>query len=102
MRDCDCEPHTIDSQQGQAVGYAVRFDDRTSDRTVVKYVTDGVLLREAMADPLLRHYAVIILGASIRPINQSKPDDPRPRPSFAFLNLAPNHPHPHTRRGPRA
>ena len=48
--------------QGQAVGYAVRFDDKTSDRTVIKYVTDGVLLREAMVDPLLTRYAVIVLG----------------------------------------
>jgi HrpA-like RNA helicase len=47
------------------VGYAVRFDDRTGPKTVVKYVTDGVLLREAMADPLLRSYAVIILGGWI-------------------------------------
>jgi len=46
---------------GQAVGYAVRFDDKTSARTVIKYMTDGVLLREAMADPLLTHYAVVVL-----------------------------------------
>ncbi len=47
------------------MGYAVRFDDRTTPRTVVKYVTDGVLLREAMADPLLRAYAVIVLGMHV-------------------------------------
>lgn len=46
---------------GQAVGYAVRFDDKTSGRTVIKYMTDGVLLREAMADPLLTRYAVVVL-----------------------------------------
>lgn len=46
---------------GQAVGYAVRFDDKTGPRTVIKYMTDGVLLREAMTDPLLTRYAVIIL-----------------------------------------
>lgn len=49
------------SPLGQAVGYAVRFDDRTSERTVIKYMTDGVLLREAMADPLLSRYAVVVL-----------------------------------------
>lgn len=46
---------------GQAVGYAVRFDDKTSARTVIKYMTDGVLLREAMADPLLTRYGVVVL-----------------------------------------
>jgi ATP-dependent RNA helicase DDX35 len=44
------------------VGYAVRFDDRTSPRTRIKYVTDGVLLREATAqDPLLSSYSVIVV-----------------------------------------
>jgi len=46
---------------GQAVGYAVRFDDKTSGRTTIKYMTDGVLLREAMTDPLLTRYAVVVL-----------------------------------------
>lgn len=48
--------------QGQAVGYAVRFDDRSCDRTAIRYVTDGVLLREAMVDPSLSRYSVIVLG----------------------------------------
>lgn len=43
------------------MGYSVRFDDCTSHRTVIKYLTDGMLLREAMLDPLLSQYNVIIL-----------------------------------------
>uniref|UniRef100_H3CFX3 RNA helicase n=1 Tax=Tetraodon nigroviridis TaxID=99883 RepID=H3CFX3_TETNG len=46
---------------GQEVGYQVRFDDYTSQDTVVKYMTDGCLLREILADPHLSHYSVIIL-----------------------------------------
>jgi len=34
----------------------VRFEDQTSERTRVKYMTDGMLLREALLDPLLRRY----------------------------------------------
>ncbi|XP_011606518.1 probable ATP-dependent RNA helicase DHX40 isoform X1 [Takifugu rubripes] len=46
---------------GKQVGYQVRFDDYTSQDTVVKYMTDGCLLREILADPHLSHYNVIIL-----------------------------------------
>ena len=47
---------------GGEVGYAVRFDDRCDpQRTAVRYATDGVLLREAMGDPDLKRYGVIIL-----------------------------------------
>lgn len=41
--------------------YSVRFEDVTSPRTKVKYLTDGMLLREAILDPLLSKYSVIIL-----------------------------------------
>lgn len=51
----------LDVELGQEVGYNIRFEDVTSDRTVVKYLTDGMLLREAMTDPLLSNYSVIIL-----------------------------------------
>jgi HrpA-like RNA helicase len=40
------------------VGYAVRFEDLTSEATRIKYMTDGMLLREALLDPLLRRYKV--------------------------------------------
>eukprot|EP00122_Pirum_gemmata_P003332 Pgem_evm1s3011 len=38
---------------GKEVGYTVRFQDCTSNKTKIKYLTDGMLLREAIADPLL-------------------------------------------------
>ncbi|KAG8002175.1 putative ATP-dependent RNA helicase DHX40 [Nibea albiflora] len=46
---------------GREVGYQVRFDDCTSQDTAVKYMTDGCLLREVLADPVLSQYSVVIL-----------------------------------------
>ncbi|KAI2507007.1 hypothetical protein MHU86_7392 [Fragilaria crotonensis] len=47
---------------GDEVGYSVRFDDCTSPLTRVKYVTDGMLLREAtFSDPLLSNYSVVMI-----------------------------------------
>ena len=43
----------MDVEFGQEVGYTIRFDDKTSERTKLKYMTDGMLQREAMSDPLL-------------------------------------------------
>jgi len=40
------------------VGYSIRFDDCTGPNTRVKYMTDGILLREALSDPLLSRYKV--------------------------------------------
>ncbi len=51
----------MDAPWGGAVGYSVRFEDRTSAATVLKYMTDGMLLREAMGDPLLSRYAAIVV-----------------------------------------
>eukprot|EP01121_Diplochlamys_sp_Union-15-3_P006129 TRINITY_DN16640_c0_g1_i1.p1 TRINITY_DN16640_c0_g1~~TRINITY_DN16640_c0_g1_i1.p1 ORF type:complete len:603 (-),score=113.94 TRINITY_DN16640_c0_g1_i1:51-1859(-) len=51
----------LDVQLGEEVGYTIRFEDVTSPRTKLKYLTDGMLLREAMADPLLEAYGCIIL-----------------------------------------
>eukprot|EP00771_Trimastix_marina_P000107 gnl/Trimastix_PCT/1112.p1 GENE.gnl/Trimastix_PCT/1112~~gnl/Trimastix_PCT/1112.p1 ORF type:complete len:737 (-),score=283.41 gnl/Trimastix_PCT/1112:659-2833(-) len=51
----------MDLQLGEHVGYSIRFEDMTSPRTVLKYLTDGMLLREAMSDPLLTRYSVILL-----------------------------------------
>ncbi|KAF5939492.1 hypothetical protein HYC85_023751 [Camellia sinensis] len=48
-------------QLGQRVGYAIRFDDTTSNSTRIKYMTDGLLLREALLDPYLSRYSVIIV-----------------------------------------
>lgn len=49
------------SELGQEVGYSVRFDDCSTPQTSLRYMTDGMLLREAIADPLLQRYSVIIL-----------------------------------------
>jgi HrpA-like RNA helicase len=38
---------------GAEVGYTIRFEDRTSSKTVLKYMTDGMLVREYLADPTL-------------------------------------------------
>jgi ATP-dependent RNA helicase DDX35 len=46
---------------GQRVGYSIRFEDVTSANTQVKFVTDGLLLREMLVDPLLRRYSVIMV-----------------------------------------
>lgn len=46
---------------GQEVGYTIRFEDATSRATRIKYMTDGMLLREALLDPLLHKYSVIIV-----------------------------------------
>ena len=46
---------------GTTVGYSVRFEDRTGPSTVIKYMTDGMLLRECLVDPLLFKYSVIVL-----------------------------------------
>ncbi|KAI7993897.1 Pre-mRNA-splicing factor ATP-dependent RNA helicase DEAH10 [Camellia lanceoleosa] len=48
-------------QLGQRVGYSIRFDDTTSSSTRIKYMTDGLLLREALLDPYLSRYSVIII-----------------------------------------
>ncbi|KAI8350551.1 P-loop containing nucleoside triphosphate hydrolase protein [Mortierella sp. GBAus27b] len=46
---------------GDTIGYTIRFDDTTSSRTRLKYMTDGVLLREATMDPLLEQYDLLII-----------------------------------------
>lgn len=43
------------------VGYAIRFEDMTSPSTVIKYMTDGMLLREVLLDEEMSNYSVIIL-----------------------------------------
>ncbi|PWW79001.1 P-loop containing nucleoside triphosphate hydrolase protein [Tuber magnatum] len=46
---------------GEEVGYSIRFEDMTSPRTRIKYMTDGMLLREALVDPLLSKYSVVMI-----------------------------------------
>ena len=51
----------MDVKLGNEVGYSVRFEDCSSNRTILKYLTDGMLLMETMTDPLLDSYGVVIL-----------------------------------------
>ncbi|GMH71275.1 hypothetical protein TrRE_jg2406, partial [Triparma retinervis] len=46
---------------GGKVGYAIRFEDITSEHTAIKYMTDGVLLRESLRDPDLNMYSAIVM-----------------------------------------
>jgi pre-mRNA-splicing factor ATP-dependent RNA helicase DHX16 len=46
---------------GNEVGYSIRFEDCTSERTVIKYMTDGMLLREFLTEPDLASYSVMII-----------------------------------------
>lgn len=43
------------------VGYSIRFEDMTSAATRIKFLTDGLLLREALVDPLLSRYSVVMV-----------------------------------------
>lgn len=52
----------VDCKLGHDVGYAIRFEDCfTPGLTKCKFVTDGLLIRELMQNPLLPQYNVIIL-----------------------------------------
>jgi HrpA-like RNA helicase len=57
--------HRVATEQnglvGDLVGYAVRFDEKSSHRTRIKYLTDGMIVRELMSDPLLTKYSVVIV-----------------------------------------
>ncbi|CAD7701175.1 unnamed protein product [Ostreobium quekettii] len=46
---------------GEEVGYAIRFEDCTSSKTIIKYMTDGVLLRETLSAEDLDSYSAIIM-----------------------------------------
>ncbi|KAG6235581.1 hypothetical protein E4U25_004654 [Claviceps purpurea] len=46
---------------GNEVGYSIRFEDCTSDKTVLKYMTDGMLLREFMTEPDLAGYSALMI-----------------------------------------
>lgn len=51
----------LGSELGKIVGYKVRFDDLTERKTAIKFVTNGVLLREIQNDPQLTKYSIIVL-----------------------------------------
>ena len=51
----------LESELGQLVGYKIRFTDRTSARSYVKLMTDGILLAETQGDPWLSQYDTLII-----------------------------------------
>lgn len=51
----------MDVKLGEEVGYSIRFEDMTGPKTMLKYMTDGMLLREAMHDHEMSRYSCIIL-----------------------------------------
>eukprot|EP01041_Mallomonas_annulata_P008273 gene8273-17023_t len=51
----------MDVELGQQVGYTIRFEDLSSPSTILKFMTDGMLLREAMHDPRMERYSCIVL-----------------------------------------
>ncbi|KAI1054009.1 hypothetical protein LB507_007383 [Fusarium sp. FIESC RH6] len=72
---------------GNEVGYTIRFEDCTSDKTILKYMTDGMLLREFMTEPDLAGYSALmideahertvhtdILLALIKDLSRERPD----------------------------
>lgn len=52
---------TCDRKLRCQVGYTVRFEDVSSPETKLKFMTDGMLLREAIGDPLMLRYSVVVL-----------------------------------------
>ncbi|UXI21407.1 hypothetical protein NH340_JMT07350 [Sarcoptes scabiei] len=51
----------MNTKLGSLVGYSIRFEDCTSEKTILKYMTDGMLLREFLGEPDLASYSVIII-----------------------------------------
>ncbi|KAG0056730.1 putative ATP-dependent RNA helicase dhr2 [Gryganskiella cystojenkinii] len=51
----------VGTSLGKKVGYSIRFDDTSSKESLIKYMTDGIMLRELLSDRMLLRYSVIIL-----------------------------------------
>ncbi|RWS31815.1 putative ATP-dependent RNA helicase DHX33-like protein, partial [Leptotrombidium deliense] len=51
----------MNTQVGEMVGYSIRFDENVSLQTKIKYMTDGMLLRESLNDSLMKKYGCVIL-----------------------------------------
>ncbi|KAJ2232654.1 hypothetical protein GGF40_000367 [Coemansia sp. RSA 1286] len=54
----------VGTKLGHDVGYAIRFEDCTSEKTEIVYMTDGLLFREFMSEPDLASYSVIMIDES--------------------------------------
>ena len=47
---------------GEEIGYTIRFDDKTKKKvTRLRYITDGIFVRQGINDPYLFNYHVVIL-----------------------------------------
>ena len=46
----------MEVELGEEVGYAIRFEDCTSEKTIIKYMSEGILLRESLREPDLDQY----------------------------------------------
>jgi len=51
----------MDVRLGYEVGYSIRFEDCTSEKTILKYMTDGMLLREFLTEPDLKSYSALVI-----------------------------------------
>jgi pre-mRNA-splicing factor ATP-dependent RNA helicase DHX15/PRP43 len=51
----------MDVELGDQVGYTIRFEDVSNPNTILRFMTDGMLLREAMNDPTMSRYSCIVL-----------------------------------------
>ncbi len=84
---------------GQEVGYSIRFEDCTSENTIIKYMTDGMLLREFLAEPDLASYSCMMIDEAhertlhtdvlfglVKDISRFREDDFRLIISSATLN----------------
>ncbi len=58
---CEFMKSQLEDQDGSFVAYKMRFNDTTSPATHIKVMTDGILLMELKADPLLSNYSVMLV-----------------------------------------
>ncbi|MCO5592195.1 hypothetical protein L7F22_046192 [Adiantum nelumboides] len=62
MSSCRRVTEEMDVLLGEEIDYSIRFEDCSSPtRIVLKYLIDGMLSREAMTDPLMERYAIVIV-----------------------------------------
>jgi len=61
----------MDVKLGNEVGYSIRFEDCCSEKTVVKYMTDGMLLREFLGEPDLESYRFVVVLSLRRRANKT-------------------------------